>query len=197
MKKLSLPLALTAALAVTAGGCSSNTQGDSASPVFLTCDFTLLPAVWNVASNALLQFQTTTLTSKLKSPSSAGGSTTFLDTQVDTYAVVWTRIDGGRTASKTESFGGNVIVPAGGTGTLTNYPFMSISALQQPPLSFLWPSNGGIDPETGRTEIRQTGTVTFYGHTMSGQPVTSVPAVFNMTFIYSAAAGRVEVKRSR
>lgn len=197
MKKLSLPLALTTALAVAASGCSTNTQGDSASPVFLTCDFTLLPAVWNVASNALLQFQTTTLTSKIKSPTAAGGATTFLDTQVDTYAVVWTRIDGGKKASPTETWGGNVIVSAGGTSTLTNYPFMSASALQQPPLSFLWPSNGGIDPETGRTEIRQTGTVTFYGHTLSGQPVTSVPAVFDMTFFYSAAASRVEAKRSR
>jgi hypothetical protein len=191
MKKLSLPLALTAALAVLASGCTTNTQGDSASPVFLTCNFTLLPASWNVASNALLQFSTTTLTSKLKSPTASGGSTTFLDTQVETYAVVWTRIDGGKTASKTESWGGNVIVPAGSTSTLTNYPFMSASALQQPPLSYLWPANGGVDPETGKTEIRQTGTVTFYGHTLSGQPVTSVPAVFDMTFYYSAAAGRV------
>ena len=74
---------------------------------------------------------------------------------------------------------------------------MTASALQQPPLSYLFPSNGGIDPETGRTEIRQTGTVTFYGHTLSGQPVTSVPATFDMIFIYTAAAGRVEATRSR
>ncbi len=197
MKRTSGPLALLALLAVSMAGCSTNSQGDSATPVFLTCDFTLLPAVKNVADGALLQFDTTTLTSKFKSPSAAAGSTTFLDTQVDTYSIVWTRIDGGKTASKTESFGGNVIVPAGGTSTLSNYPFMSITALQQPPLSFLWPANGGIDPETGKAEIRQTGTVTWFGHTMSGQPVTSVPAVFNMTFIYSAAAGRVEVKRTR
>jgi hypothetical protein len=194
MRRSSRPLVLLAVLATLAAGCSSNTQGDSASPVYLTCDFTLLPAQWNVASNSLLQFDTTTLTSKIKSPSAAAGSSSFLDTQVATYAIVWARIDGGKTASKTESFGGNVIVPAGGVSTLTNYPFMSISALQQPPLSNLWPSNGGVDPETGRTEIRQTGTVTWYGHTMSGQPVTSVPAVFNMTFIYSAASGRVEAR---
>ncbi len=194
MKKLSLPLALTAALAVAASGCSTNTQGDSASPVFLTCDFTLLPAVWNVASNTLLQFQTVTLTSKFKSPTTAGGSTTFLDTQVETYAVVWARIDGGTTASQTQTWGGNVIVPAGGSSTLSNYPFMSAQALQQPPLSYLFPYNGGVDPETGNSEIRQSGTVTFYGHTLSGQPVTSVPAVFGMTFVYSAAAGRVEAR---
>ena len=191
------PFAVLALLAVLAPGCSTNTQGDSASPVYLTCEFNLLPAIKNVASNSLLQFDTTSLTSKFKSPSIGSGNTSYLDTQVDTYSVVWARIDGGRTASKTETFGGNVIVPAGGTSTLNNYPFMSISALQQPPLSFLWPANGGVDPETGRTEIRQTGNVNWFGHTMSGQTVTSVTAVFDMTFIYSATAGRVEVKRSR
>lgn len=197
MKRPFRPLALLvllSILAVVAASCTTNTQGDSATPVYLSCEFTLLPALKNVADNSLLQFPTTTLTSKLKSPSTAGGSTTFLDTQVETYAIVWARIDGGKTASKTESFGGNVIVPAGATSTLTNYPFMSASALQQAPLSYLFPYNGSVDPETGKTEIRQTGTVTFYGHTMSGQPVTSVPAVFDMTFVYSAAAGRVEAR---
>lgn len=198
MKKLSLPLALTAALAALASGCSTNTQGDSASPVFLTCDFTLRPGVWNVASNALLQFDTVTLTSKIKSPTAAGGATTFLDTQVDTYAVVWTRIDGGKTASPTETFAPGVIVPAGGTSTLTNYPFMRASSLQQPPLSYLFPyNNNGVDPETGNTQIVQSGNVTFYGHTLSGQPVTSVPASFDMIFYYSAAASRVKATRSR
>jgi len=196
MKKTSYPLAFLTALALLGGGCSTNTQGDSATPVFLTCEFTLLPAVKNVLDNSMLQFDTTVLTSKLKNPA-GGGSTTFLDTQVETYSIVWTRIDGGKTASATESFGGNVIVPAGGTSTLTNYPFMTAAALQQPPLSSLFPYNGGLDPETGRTEIRQTGTVTFHGHTMSGQPVSSVPAVFSMTFVYRAAAGRVEGIPSR
>jgi hypothetical protein len=189
MKTLSLPVALLVAVALSGAGCSTNTKGDDASPVYLTCQYTLLPAVKNVADLSLLQFSTTALQSRIKS--STSGSSAFLDTQVETYTIVWTRIDGGKTASATESFGGNVIVPAGGTSTLTNYPFMSISALQKPPLSYLFPYNGGLDPETGLSEIRQTGTVTWYGHTMSGQPVSSTPAPFNMTFIYRASAGRV------
>ena len=195
MKKTSFPLAFLTALALVGGGCSTNTQGDSATPVYLTCEFTLLPAVKNVADNSMLQFQTTALTSHMKSTTATASA--FQDTQVETYSIVWTRIDGGKKASATESFGGNVIVPAGGSATLTNYPFMSASALQLPPLNSLFPFNGGVDPETGRAEIRQTGTVTFYGHTMSGQPVTSVPAVFSMTFVYSAATSRVEGIPSR
>lgn len=189
-------LAVLLAVAVAATGCSSNNQGDSASPVYLTCAFTLLPAVKNVNDGSLLQFQTVTLNSKLKIPDTTS-PTAFLDTQVDTYSVVWTRIDGGKTASKTEIWGNGVIVPAGGTTTLQNYPFMSPAALQQPPLNVLFPFNGGIDPETGRTEIRQTGTVTFYGHTMSGQPVTSVPATFDMLFRYSATGSRIEAVPAR
>jgi hypothetical protein len=195
MKKLSLPLAVLAGLGFLVGGCSSNTRGDDAAPVYITCDFTLLPAAKNVNDGSLMQFQTVTLQNRLKSPTAAASS--FLDVQLETYTIVWTRIDGGKTASKTESFGGNSIVPVGGNTTLSNYPFMSISALQQPPLSFLFPYNGGVDPETGRSEIRQTGTVTFNGHTMSGQPVASVPAPFDMTFVYIAAAGRIEAARGR
>ena len=54
MKKTSFPLAFLTALALLGGGCSTNTQGDSATPVYLTCEFTLLPAVKNVLDNARL-----------------------------------------------------------------------------------------------------------------------------------------------
>ncbi len=183
-------LALLLAVALAGTGCSSNNQGDSASPVYLTCDFPLRPAVKAVNDTTPLQFQTTTLTSKLKIPGTTS-PTTFLDTQVETYTVVWTRIDGGKTASATETFSPGIIVPAGGTTTLSNYLFMTSTALQKPPLSYLFPYNGGLDPETQATQIRQTGTVTFYGHTMSGQPVTSVPAPFDMIFLYQGTAGRI------
>lgn len=189
-------LAVLFAVAVAATGCSSNNQGDSASPVYLTCTFTLRPGVKNVNDGLPLQFQTVTLNSKLKIPSTTSPGA-FLDTQVDTYVVVWTRIDGGKTASSSETFTPGVIVPAAGVATLQNYSFMSSSALQKPPLNVLFPYNGGIDPETGTTEIRQSGTVTFYGHTMSGQPVTSVPAAFDMVFVYRAIGGRIEAVPAR
>jgi hypothetical protein len=196
MKNSSRSIAALVVLAALSAGCSTNTQGDDPSPVYLTCNFTLLPALKCVNDGSLLQFQTSTLNSFLKGSATAGTSG-FTDTQVESYTIVWTRVDGGKTASGTETFGANVIVPGGGQTSLQNYPFMSISALQKPPLDQLFPYNGGIDRETGNTEIRQTGTVTWYGHTMSGQPVSSVPAVFNMTFQYCPAAGRIETSRGR
>jgi hypothetical protein len=197
MKKTLAPFSVALALGVLAAlpGCSTNTQGDSASPVFLNADFTLLPLIKCVNDGTPLQFQTVTLHSILKNP--AVGSTQFLDTQLDGYNVVWTRIDGGTVASQTQFFAGNGLVPAGGSASLTNYPFMSADSLIRPPLDQLFPFNGGIDKETGRAEIRQAGNVTWTGHTLSGQPVTSTVATFDMIFQFCASAGRIEVKRDR
>jgi hypothetical protein len=166
---------------VSLSSCSTNSQGDDANPIYLTVDFTLLPAVKQVSSGSLLQFSTVTLKSVLKSPTS--GASSMLDVRLDDYIIEWKRIDGGTKAPKTEVFGGNLIIPAGGTSTLTNYPFMSASALEASPLDQLFPYNGGIDRETGKSEIRCIGTVTFRGHTISGLPVQGSQG-FSMTFVY-------------
>ena len=92
-KRLFVLAAVLAALAVAAlPGCSTNTQGDSASPVFLAGEFTLLPLQKCVDSNSPLQFSTSVLRSRLKNPFAT--STQFLDVQVDQYIVVWKRQGG-------------------------------------------------------------------------------------------------------
>ena len=173
---------------LSVAGCSSNTQGDDASPVYLTVSFTVLPESWNVGSGAPLQIQSTDVRSVLKNP--GGGSSSFLDTRLDDYLVEWKRIDGGTKVPDPEVFGGNVLVPAAGISNLSNYPFMTRSALQRAPLDQLLPFNGGIDRETGRSDIRCQATVTFRGRTLSGQPVRGVGA-FGMTFLYSATTQTV------
>jgi hypothetical protein len=196
MKKLTLSLfLLVAAAALALPGCSTNTQGDSASPVFCFATFQLLPLNVNVASNAAVQFSTTNITCRLKNP--AATSVSFMDTQLDKYTVTWARLDGGTVASPTQDFGGNVTVPPNGSSTLTNYPYMSADSLIRPPLDQLFPFNGGIDKQTGRAEIRQAGRVTWYGHTLSGQPVVSDVATFDLIFFYSPTAGRIELKRAQ
>ncbi len=162
-------------------GCSTNNQGDDAVPLYLTVDFTLLPAVKHVSDGSLLQFSTVTIKSVMKSPTAATSS--MLDTRLDDYVIVWSRLDQGTKVPKTETFAGNVMIPVGGTSTLSNYPFMSISALSLSPLDQLFPYNGGIDRETGSSEIRCAGTVTFRGHTMAGQPVQGT-GTFGMAFLY-------------
>ncbi len=186
MKYRFLPLVLLAAVALLGiPACSTNTQGDDASPVFLVVNFDQLPPSKNVADGTGLQFETATLRSVLKIP--ATDSTQFLDTKVDDYVVSWQRLDGGSAAPKTEVFAGNIVVPAGSSSTLSNYIFMTAGALQDPPLNQLFPFNGGIDRETGKSEIRCRATVTFRGHTLSGQPVTG-SGNFGMIFYYATPA---------
>lgn len=183
------PLAAALLAGVVAlAGCSSNSKGDDASNVYLSVSYTLLPESWNVGSGLPMQFDSTELKSILKNP--LAGSSSFLDTRLEDYVVEWQRIDGGTKVPEAETFGGNVLVPAGGVSTLTNYPYLSRTALLRPPLDQLLPYNGGIDRETGRSEIRCKATVTYRGRTLSGQPVRGV-GTFGMTFLYSAATQTV------
>ena len=189
------PALALGALLLALPGCSTNTHGDDASPVFLVAEFTELPLEKLLIEASPLQFKTTTLRARLKVPGAA--SVQFLDVQLDTYVVRWSRNDGGKTASAGESFGADVIVPVDGSSTLNNYPYMRADNLLRPPLDALYPFNGGIDRETGRTEINQIGHVTWYGHTLSGQAVVSGEASFNMIFRYGGSLGRVEGKLVR
>ena len=198
-KRFSIFAAVLAAVTVAAiPGCSTNTQGDSASPVFLVGAFSgnFVPNSPCVNTRGPLTVKTTTVTSRLKNPSAT--STQFLDVHVDKYTVVWGRIDGGTKTSPTEDFsGGGYLVPPNGSAECTDCSYMSFDNLQRPPLDQLFPFNGGIDKETGRQQIRQSANVTWYGHTLSGQPVTSDVAVFEVEFQYCASAGRIEQKRAQ
>jgi hypothetical protein len=186
-------LALLGTLVVLLPACTTNTQGDDANPVFLTAEFTLAPLSKNVNDGTALQIQTITLRNRLKG--AVPTTTQFLDIQCDSYTVVWTRIDGGKTASPPQSFGCNVIVPFNSTSTLNSFPVMSAANLVVSPLDRLFPFNGGFDPETGKAEIRQTATATFYGHLLSGQAIASIPATLDMIFNYVPKAGRVETSK--
>ena len=188
-------LTLGAVILALLPGCSTNTQGDDAAPVFLVGEFTELPLEKLLVEASPLQFKTTTLRNRLKVP--GAGSTQFLDIQVDSYVITWTRVDGGTKASASETFPGAQIVPVDGTSTLNNYPYMSTDALLRPPLDHLYPFNGGIDHETGMTSIRQAGHVKWYGHTLSGQAVVSNEATFGMIFRFGGSSGRVEGKLVR
>ena len=199
MKKpvLSICAAVAAAVAVALSACSTNTQGDSASPVFLVGGFSgnFVPNSPCVNAGGPLTVKTTTVSSRLKTPGVT--SLQFLDVHVDKYTVVWGRIDGGTTTSPTQDFAFGFLVPPNGSGTCTDCPYMTFDNLQRPPLDQLFPFNGGIDKETGRQQIRQAARVTWFGHTLSGQPVTSDVATFEVEFQFCGPAGRIEPKRAQ
>ena len=69
-----------------------------------------------------------------------------------------------------------VIVPSGGSATLTNFPILPASQIQSSPFDQLLPFNGGFDRETGKDEIDMAFDIQFFGHTIAGQRVASEKA---------------------
>ena len=147
------PLAAALLAGVVAlAGCSSNSQGDDASNVYLTVSYSLLPESWNVGGGAPLQLQSTEVRSVLKNP--LGGTSSFLDTRLIDYVVEWQRVDGGTKVPEPETFGGNILIPAGGTSTLSNYEYLTRTALLRPDfhdfLAHMW----GSQPTGWNEELR-------------------------------------------
>lgn len=184
-KTLLLGMTALAVLAL-AGGCS-NKQGTTESPVFITVNIDLQPGFINIAAPAPVQIQTMTLASHAKDPTSID-TQGYSDVQVNQYTVKYRRMDGGTVVPPPESFGCGVLVAHDGTSTLTNFPVMYASALQAAPFDQLLPYNGGVDRETGKTEIDIAFDITFYGTTVSGKRVQSETASGLLTFQYAAPA---------
>jgi hypothetical protein len=65
---------------------------------------------------------------------------------------------------------------------------MYASTLSGTPFDQLFPFNGGVDRETGKSEIDTAFDLTFYGHTVSGQRVQSQTASGILIFRYGGAA---------
>lgn len=184
-KTLLLGMTALAVLAL-AGGCS-NKQGTTESPVFITVNIDLQPGFINIANPAPVQIQTMTLASHAKDPTSID-TQGFSDVQVNQYTVAYRRMDGGTIVPPPETFGCGVLVAHDGTATLTNFPVMYASALQASPFDQLLPFNGGIDRQTGKSEIDIAFDITFYGTTVSGKRVQSETASGLLTFQYAAPA---------
>ena len=184
MKKTFLLAIATVGALAFAGGCS-NTAGQSESPVFVTVNIDQQPLGVNIAAPAAVQIDTMTLQSRRKNPDSVD-SLGFSDVQVNSYTVVYKRMDGGTIVPPPETFACGVLLPHDGNATLTNFPVMYASTIQQAPFDELLPFNGGIDRETGRTEIDLSFNITFYGLTVSGKRVQSETASAPLIFQYSA-----------
>src|SRR5437764_532967 len=114
-KRLAPVLALVLAAAACLPGCSTNVQGDDASPVFLSVD---VPnqGPKNVNDGTLFTIATVTVRNIIKVPSN--GSSSFLDVHLDDYTVTWRRTDGGTVVPAPETWAAGQIVPAGGAATL-------------------------------------------------------------------------------
>jgi hypothetical protein len=167
-------IAAAVLLIAAAPGCT-NKEGESEAPVFITVSLDLQPGFVDVSTPAPVQISTITLVSHLKNATQTD-PLGFANTQVNSYTVRFRRTDGGTLVPPVKTFGVGVIVPSGGTATLSNFPILAASDLQQSPFDQLLPFNGGVDRETGRNSIQMTFDITFFGQTVSGHRVQSQTA---------------------
>jgi hypothetical protein len=178
-------LSLALAAVAVAAGCT-NKQGDTEAPVYISPNLQLQPGFVNVGTIAPVQINTIVLTSHLKNPT-ATDPQGFATVQINSYTVHFRRTDGGTRVPPDQTFGAGVTIAANGTATLTNFPVLPASAIQQSPFDQLLPFNGGIDRETGKDEIQTTFDLTFYGQTVSGQRVQSETASGILLFRFAGA----------
>ncbi len=186
MKKVACISIVFSALLAFAPACT-NKEGETESPVFITVSLDLQPGFVNVGVSAPVQIATMNLASHLKNPAQTDPQG-FATVTLESYTVHFRRTDGGTRVPPDQSLPVGVIVPSGGTATLSNFPVLPASQIQLSPFDQLLPFNGGFDRETGRDEIDMAFDITFFGHTVAGQRVASEKASGPLLFRFTATA---------
>jgi hypothetical protein len=161
----------------------TNKQSETEAPVFITVELTLQPGFVNVAVTppVPVQINTITLTSHFKNATQTDPQG-FATVRCESYTVHFHRTDGGTRVPPDQTFGCGIVITAGGTSTLSNFPVLPASAVQASPFDQLLSFNGGIDRETGKDEIQTAFDITFFGHTVAGQRVQSETATGILLF---------------
>lgn len=120
-----------------------------------------------------------TIESRAKSPVANIGPNQ--DVNLTRWVVTPYRTDGGATASPQWTYDQAVFVPAGGNADLENYRIYPAENFGVEPLLWLYSEYGGVDPETGNTNIRQSLQLQLFGRTISGKAVATepIPVAFN------------------
>lgn len=177
MKRM-LQLSVLLVMAVGAVSCGGSSHlNDTEAVVFLTAEITEYNPDISIASTADVSIGKMSIKSNPKDPSATLSSAQ--DVRLTRWQVTPVRTDGGTTASPTWTSDLDVYVAAGGSAELENYRVFPAEYFTQIPLSYLLPENGGFDPETGNTNIRQSLKVEIFGTTVSGK---SVSVVFTVAF---------------
>lgn len=176
-----MPLCVVLALGLVVGSCGgSSTLDNTAATVYLTIDISAYnPDVDICFQQTDIAIENMEITSTTKDPN--GSLSPNQDVNLTRWVISPYRTDGGSTASPEWSYDQAVFVPAGGTADLENYRVYPLEYLSEVPLANLFPANGGFDPETGNTNIRQSFELRLFGKTVSGKSVatTPVPIAFN------------------
>lgn len=180
MKRI-LNLSVVLALGLVVGSCGGSSSLDNGeASVILTMDITAYnPEIDICLQQTDISIESMAITSTAKAPGS--GTSTNQDVNLTRWVITPYRTDGGNTASPEWTYDQAVFVPAGGSADLENYRVYPLEFLREVPIAYLLPENGGFEPSTGFTNIRQSLQLTIYGKTVSGKNVatTPIPIAFN------------------
>jgi hypothetical protein len=184
MKRI-MHVCIVLALAVAVVSCGGNSSLDNTvATVFLTVEI----EEHNPDVDVCTQFgDLVVLKMNINSnPKDPGGSTSAnQDVNLTRWVITPYRTDGGSTASPEWSYDQAVYVPAGGTADLVNYRVYPLENLNEVPLAYLFPANGGFDPETGNFNIRQSHQLQIFGRTVSGKSVATEKVSIGYNFFCS------------
>ena len=76
----------------------------------------------------------------------------------------------------------SVFVPAGGNASLQNYRIYPAEYLEDSPFNYLFPENGGVDPETGNSYVREGLHLVISGRVVSGKTISTEPIELGFRF---------------
>jgi hypothetical protein len=181
MKRIT-PVFVTLALALVVWSCGgSSTLDNTEASVYLTVDVSEYNPDIDLCLQATdIAISSMDITSELKNPEGAGSSQQ--DVNLTRWVIRPYRTDGGSTASPEWTYDNAIFVPAGGNADLENYRIYPYEFLGEIPLAYLLPENGGFDPETGNSNIRQSFELQLFGQTVSGKSVSTIPISIAFNF---------------
>ena len=184
MKRITSVGVVLAAVLVL-GSCGGNsTLDDTEAAVYLTVEIDEydpdIDICLYIAGGFDIDIETMNVVSHAKAPGTSLGSSQ--DVRLLRWVITPERNDGGTTASPQAVFDQGVIVPAGGSTALDNWRVYPVEYLNEIPLAYLLPQNGGVDPETANRNIRQRLMLQMFGETMSGKSVATVPQAIQFNF---------------
>ncbi len=177
-----LTICVLAAGLVFAAGCSGGSALDNTSAaVFLTVDF----EEYNPEVNVCAVAGDLTITKMIIQSSPKDPNATLTPNQ-DARLVDWEitpqRTDGGTVTSPEWYYAATVYVPAGSTTNLDNYRIYPEEYLDDPPFNYLFPENGGVDPETGHSFVRESLELVIHGRIVSGKQISTLPSEAGFRF---------------
>lgn len=177
-----LTICVLAAGLVFAAGCSGGSSLDNTSAaVFLTVDIEEYNPEVNVcAVGGDLTITKMNIQSSPKNPGALLSSNQ--DARLFDWEITPRRTDGGTVTSPDWYNTITVYVPAGGTTDLENYRIYSQEYLDDPPFNYLFPENGGVDPETGHSFVRQAFGLVIHGRIVSGKAISTLPSEAGFRF---------------